>query len=266
MFGCKTGSQAWVSTRSRDPKEETIAMAQEKAYLPIEDYGLIGNCYTAALISSRGSLDWLCMPCFDSSSIFASILDIGRGGSWSIHPTASCRSEHRYLEYTNVLETIFVCGEGRVRLLDFMPVSSEAASGTVYPPIAVIRIIEGLDGEIEIESHCRPRPDYGLSFPTFEAQGRRVAFDRYTVTGPVNWRVDEIGGTVSCRIAVRPGERLAFILSHEGGGRFPSAQIEDPDHLAARGDRRRAQLGLPLHLDPRRFIHPLRPPARRLRR
>src|ERR687897_797599 len=231
MFGCKTGSQAWVSTRSRDPKEETIAMAQEKAYLPIEDYGLIGNCYTTALISSRGSLDWLCMPCFDSSSIFASILDIERGGSWSIHPTASCRSEHRYLEYTNVLETIFVCDERRVRLLDFMPVSAEAAGGTVYPPIAVIRIIEGLDGEVEIESLCQPRPDYGLSFPTFEAQGTRVAFDRYSIMGPVNWRVDETGGTVSCRLSVRSGERLAFILSHEGNGRSPSAQIEDPHEL-----------------------------------
>ena len=203
-------------------------MDQEKAYLPIEDYGLIGNCYTTALISSRGSLDWLCMPCFDSSSIFASILDIERGGSWSIHPTASCRSEHRYLEYTNVLETIFVCDEGRVRLLDFMPVSSEAAGGTVYPPIAVIRILEGLDGEVEIESLCQPRPDYGLSFPTFEGQGTRVAFDRYTITGPGNWRVDETGGTVSCRLTVRSGERLAFALSHEGDGRFPSALIEDP--------------------------------------
>src|ERR671912_1339302 len=228
MFGCKTGSQAWVSTRPRDPKEETIAMAQEKAYLPIDDYGLIGNCYTAALISSRGSLDWLCMPCFDSSSAFASILDIERGASWSIHPTASCRSDHRYREYTNVLETIFVCDDGRVRLLDFMPVSSEAAGGTVYPPIAVIRIIEGLDGEVEIESLCQPRPDYGLSFPTFEGQGTRVAFDRYTITGPGNWRVDETGGTVSCRLTVRSGERLAFALSHEGDGRFPSALIEDP--------------------------------------
>jgi hypothetical protein len=171
MFGCKTGSQAWVSTRSRDPKEETIAMAQEKVYLPIEDYGLIGNCYTTALISSRGSLDWLCMPCFDSSSIFASILDIERGGSWSIHPTASCRSEHRYLEYTNVLETIFVCDDGRVRLLDFMPVSSEVAGGTVTPPIAVIRIIEGLDGEIEIESLCQPGPDAAVSLADVGQKG-----------------------------------------------------------------------------------------------
>jgi GH15 family glucan-1,4-alpha-glucosidase len=206
-------------------------MDQEKAYLPIEDYGLIGNCYTAALISSRGSLDWLCMPCFDSASVFAGILDVERGGSWSIHPKASCRSEHRYLEYTNVLETIFVCDEGRVRLLDFMPVSPEAAGGTVYPPIAVIRIIEGLDGETEIESLCRPRPEYGQSFPTFEAQGARVAFDRYTITGPGNWQVDETGGTVSCRLSVRSGERQAFIFYHEGDDHYPSARIEDPHAL-----------------------------------
>ncbi len=203
-------------------------MHQEKAYPPIEDYGLIGNCYTAALISSRGSLDWLCMPCFDSPSVFAGILDVERGGSWSIHPTAACRSEHRYLEYTNVLETIFTCDEGRIRLLDFMPVSQEAAGGTVYPPNAIIRIIEGLDGETEIESLCQPRPDYGRSFPTFEAQGARVTFDRYAVTGPAGWQGDETGGTVSCRLTVRQGERLAFILSHEGDDRYPSARIEDP--------------------------------------
>ncbi len=203
-------------------------MHQEKAYPPIEDYGLIGNCYTAALISSRGSLDWLCMPCFDSPSVFAGILDVERGGSWSIHPTASCRSEHRYLEHTNVLETIFTCDEGRIRLLDFMPVSQEAAGGTVYPPNAIIRIIEGLDGETEIESLCRPRPDYGWSFPTFEAQGARVTFDRYTVMGPASCRINETGGTVSCRLTVRQGERLAFILSHEGDDRYPYARIEDP--------------------------------------
>jgi len=202
-------------------------MHHEKAYLPIEVYGLIGNCHTAALISSRGSLDWLCIPCFDSTSVFAGILDVERGGSWSIHSTASGRSEHRYLENTNVLETIFTCDEGRVRLLDFMPVSPEVAGGTIYPPNAVIRIIEGVDGEIEIESLCRPRPDYARSFPTFEVQGTRVAFDRYAVTGPADWQVDESGGTVSCRMTVRQGERLAFILSHEGDGRYPSARIKD---------------------------------------
>ncbi len=212
----------------RNPKEETITLDQKKAYLPIEDYGLIGNCYTAALISSRGSLDWLCMPCFDSPSVFASILDVERGGSWSIHPTAACRSEHRYLEHTNVLETIFTCDEGRIRLLDFMPVSQKAAGGTVYPPNGVIRIIEGLDGETEIESLCQPRPDYGRSFPAFEAQGARVTFDRYTVMGPASWRINETGGTISCRMTVRQGERLAFFLSHEGDDRYPSARIEDP--------------------------------------
>ena len=202
-------------------------MDQRTDYPSIEDYGLIGNCHTAALVSNRGSLDWLCMPCFDSPSIFAGILDAEQGGSWSIRPTAPCRSEHRYLEHTNVLETIFVCEGGRVRLLDFMPIFPEAVGGTVRPPNAVIRIIEGLDGEIEIESFCQPRPDYGLSFPTFEAQGARATFDRYAVTGPADWQVDETGGTISCRMMVRAGERSAFILYHEGDDGHPSAPIDN---------------------------------------
>jgi GH15 family glucan-1,4-alpha-glucosidase len=202
-------------------------MGQRATYPPIEDYALIGNCHTAALVSNAGSLDWLCMPCFDSPSIFAGILDAERGGSWSIRPTAPCRSEHRYLEHTNVLETAFVCEGGRVRLLDFMPIFPEAAGGTVRPPNAVIRIIEGLEGEVEIESLCQPRPDYGRSFLTFDARGSRVTFDRYTVTGPSDWRVDETGGAVSCRMTVSAGERSAFILYHEGDDDHPSAPIDN---------------------------------------
>jgi GH15 family glucan-1,4-alpha-glucosidase len=196
-------------------------------YPPIEDYGLIGDCRAAALISGQGSLDWLCLPRFDSPSIFARILDLKRGGAWSIHPAAPFRAEHRYLKDTNVLETAFSSDRGRVRLLDFMPVSSEIASGKAHPLHAVVRIVEGVTGEIEIESICAPRPDYARTVPTLAARGGRVEFDRFSLSGPARWRVDEAGGTTSCRMTVRAGERVALTFQYRGHD-HPSAPVDDP--------------------------------------
>jgi GH15 family glucan-1,4-alpha-glucosidase len=196
-------------------------------YPPIGDYGLIGDCHAAALISRQGSLDWLCLPRFDSPSVFARILDLERGGSWTIRPATAFRAEHRYLENTNVLETVFAGDWGRIRLLDFMAVSAEAAGGTVHPPHTVVRIVEGLEGESEVESLCSPRPDYGRDFPRFTVQGRQAAFGRCALAGPDDWQVDEAGGAISCRIKVRAGERVAFTLAYEDND-HPSARINDP--------------------------------------
>ncbi|MEH2220523.1 MAG: trehalase-like domain-containing protein [Nostoc sp.] len=73
-----------------------------QSFLPIEDYGVIGNCHTADIVSSCGSIDWLCLPRFDSPSLFARILDLECGGRWSIQPTTAWSSSHQYLNETNV--------------------------------------------------------------------------------------------------------------------------------------------------------------------
>src|SRR5687767_2953053 len=91
---------------------------------PIKDYAVIGDCRAAALVSRAGSIDWLCWPRFDSPSIFAAILD-ERAGRWTIAPRGLVRSERRYIDGTNVLETRLETATGAIRLTDLMPVASE---------------------------------------------------------------------------------------------------------------------------------------------
>src|SRR5690349_513579 len=93
------------------------------AYLPIEDYGLIGNMHTAALVGRNGSIDWLCLPHFDSPSVFGAILDDVKGGSFRIAPTADQVTRKQvYWPDTNVLVTRFLMPEGVVEVVDYMPV------------------------------------------------------------------------------------------------------------------------------------------------
>ncbi len=126
-----------------------------------------------------------------------------------------------------MLETVFSSDRGQVRLLDFMPVSSEIAGGKEHPLHAVVRIVEGVAGEVEIESVCSPRPDYARVLPKFVARGERVEFDRFSLSGPTRWRIDEAGGTTSCRTTVRAGERVAFTFQYRGRD-HPSAPVDDP--------------------------------------
>src|SRR5919204_4004634 len=91
----------------------------------IQDYAIIGNGRSAALISNRGSIDWLCWPRFDSASIFAAILDPSIGGHWTIQPNSDSQSTRHYIDNTNVLQTVFANESGEIFLTDFMPVTSE---------------------------------------------------------------------------------------------------------------------------------------------
>ena len=94
----------------------------ETAQPPIDDYGFIGDCRTGALVSRNGSIDWLCLPNFDSPSIFARLLDSGAGGCFSIKPRDPFTSKRRYVDATCVLETIFEVHRGQVRIIDLMPI------------------------------------------------------------------------------------------------------------------------------------------------
>src|SRR3972149_4863061 len=98
----------------------------QRGHSAIGDYAIIGDCRSAALISRAGSIDWLCWPRFDSPSLFGALLDPALGGAFAIHPVEHFTSERRYVGDTNVLETTFICPSGRARLIDFMPVASEA--------------------------------------------------------------------------------------------------------------------------------------------
>lgn len=140
---------------------------------PIGDYAVIGDCRSAALISRDGSLDWLCLPRFDAPSLFGALLDRRRGGSFVVRPTGPFTSARRYVEDANVLATTFTTDRGALRVLDLIPVASEEDKRRqLWPEHEVLRVIEGIDGEVEVEVVCDPRPRYGEAIPTLADRGR----------------------------------------------------------------------------------------------
>jgi len=176
----------------------------------ISDYGVIGNCHTAALVSQRGSIDWLCLPCFDSSSLFARILDLERGGFWSIQPSTTFESSHQYLDNTNVLQTTFTCNQGTVSLLDFMEITD---SQHPHAPGRVMRVLEGLTGTVEITCTCVPRPHYAQDIPQIQVSGGQATFDQFQVNAPIDWQLDSQAQSLTCCITLQAGDRVAFTLA-----------------------------------------------------
>jgi GH15 family glucan-1,4-alpha-glucosidase len=141
-------------------------------YPRIGDYALIGDCRSAALVSRDGSLDWLCLPRFDSPALFAALLDAERGGRFRVRPVGEFQSDRRYLSETNILETTFRTPSGSCVLRDLMPVASEEDKrSSLTPDHQVLREVEGLSGSVEVELDYRPRPDYGRVYPSLEQRG-----------------------------------------------------------------------------------------------
>lgn len=198
------------SSLSHSQQEQTLLAGSFPA---ISDYGIIGNCHTAALVSRDGSIDWLCLPRFDSASLFARILDLKRGGFWSIQPVSSFTSNHDYLDTTNVLKTTFVCNEGKIQLLDFMEVTDSHQMRHPHAPGRVIRIVEGLEGSVEIICTCVPCPNYAQDIPQFHHSTQVVSFNNFQIHAPTNWQMDLQTHTLTCHIILHAGERVAFTLA-----------------------------------------------------
>src|SRR3954468_24035237 len=133
--------------------------------LPLEDYAIIADTQTSALVGRNGSIDWLCVPRFDSGAIFAALLGTEENGHWTIAPAGAVTSvRRRYRDETLVLETEFETGGGVVRLIDFMPPRGDA-------PV-VVRIVEGVRGRVPMSMELRLRFDYGQVVPwVYREQG-----------------------------------------------------------------------------------------------
>jgi len=174
----------------------------------IEDYALLGDLHSAALVGRTGSVDWLCLPRFDSAACFAALLDDDKAGSWQLAPTAGgdCTSR-RYLPDTLVLETTWRTGEGEVRVLDLMPPRGEAAD--------VVRIVEGVRGAVPMRSTLRLRFDDGHVVPWVRHHRHGLA----AVAGPDSAYLStvvpvrgEAWSSVS-EFTMRPGDRVPFVLT-----------------------------------------------------
>src|SRR6516164_8701875 len=126
--------------------------------LDIEDYALIGDCTTAALVGRNGSIDWLCWPRFDSGALFAALLGNSEHGRWRISPAdPKPRIRRAYHDDTLVLETVFDTADGSVALIDFMPIGRGDSS--------VVRLVKGRAGRVAMQMHLALRFDYGVTVP-----------------------------------------------------------------------------------------------------
>jgi GH15 family glucan-1,4-alpha-glucosidase len=188
------------------------------AYLPIEDHGIIGDLYTAALVGTDGTIDWLCLPDFDSPSVFCSILDDEKGGYFKISPVQDFHSYQIYLPETNVLLTRFLSREGVAEVLDFMPI--EDASETRHDLVRDVRVIRG---RITVEVECRPAFDYARREHEIEHVKGGVIFRS---AGTALNLASEMpleegpGRSVRGRFELKAGESASFVLQllEEGEG------------------------------------------------
>jgi GH15 family glucan-1,4-alpha-glucosidase len=175
----------------------------------IEDYGLIGDLQTAALVGADGSIDWLCLPRFDSPATFATLLDDHRAGRWLLAPASGGRcTRRRYRGESLILESDWQTATGSVRVIDFMPLRGEAAD--------VVRIVEGRTGQVRMRTELSPRFDYGHVRPWMYQDGEDLTAiagpDAVWLRTPVS--LEQRAGTAVAEFDVLAGDRVPFVLSH----------------------------------------------------
>jgi GH15 family glucan-1,4-alpha-glucosidase len=202
MVPCPVLNQSLRATRSL-PREGAVV-----THTRIEDYALIGDTRTAALVSQNGSIDWLCLPRFDSGACFAALLGEPRHGRWLLRPDGAVRStRRRYRDDTLVLETEFETETGIVRVIDCMPPEEELPN--------VVRLVEGVQGEVAMHMQLIVRFDYGWVVPwvrTIEGVLHAEAGpDALTLRTPVKHHGANL--TTAADFTVRAGERVPFVLS-----------------------------------------------------
>jgi GH15 family glucan-1,4-alpha-glucosidase len=176
--------------------------------LPVEGYALIGDGHAAGLVGQNGSVDWLCLPRFDSGACFAALLGTEEHGFWRIAPTgAAHRVVRRYRGETLVLETEFRTGDGVVRLVDCMPRRSDHAS--------VVRVVEGVAGRVAMRMDLVIRFDYGWVVPWMSRAGDHLhgiaGPDSVCLATPAPARGENLRTIAEFRVG--PGERVPFVLS-----------------------------------------------------
>ena len=196
--------------------------------LPIEDYALIGDCETAALVGRDGSIDWLCMPRFDSGACFAALLGTPDHGRWRIAPGGEVRAvRRRYQPGTLVLETCFETPEGEVKLIDSMPPRSAEPD--------LVREVVGVRGRVRMRMELVIRFDYGAVVPWVRRTERGLRAvagpDALTLETPVE--IVGRGLTSVATFDVAAGEHVPFVLAWHPSHRPPPAC---PDAVATRGE------------------------------
>jgi GH15 family glucan-1,4-alpha-glucosidase len=184
-----------------------VSEPKSKPALRIEDYALIGDCRGAALVGLDGSIDWCCLPRFDSDALFASLLGTSDNGFWKIAPRSRVTSVRRsYRNNTLSLETDLTCETGTIRITDFMPIKEDGPG--------LVRIVSGVSGEVEVQSELVLRFNFGKTVPWVQRRDGCLQ----AVAGPDLvriWSPAQLHGeglrTLS-ELVVRPGDRVPFVM------------------------------------------------------
>ena len=190
--------------------------------LPIEDYALIGDCETAGLVGRDGSIDWLCLPRFDSDACFAALLGEAKNGRWLIAPQEVAQISRSYRGDTLILETTFKNREGTVRLTDFMPPKDECC--------ALMRLVTGMDGEVRMRTELIIRFDYGTTVPWVtrpDGDGllRAIAGPQMLLLKtPVPLRGEDL--TTVGEFTVKAGDQVPFVLAY-APSHLPAPELQD---------------------------------------
>ncbi len=198
-------------------------------YQPIENYGVIGDLHTVALVGMDGSIDFMCFPHFDSPSIFAALLDRTRGGKFQITPVLDgARKKQIYLPDSNILLSRFLAEEGVAEIADFMPVAADGAHRA-----DLFRIVKTVRGEVRFRVVCAPKFDYGRCAHTIDRQGGDTLFlpegeglPALRLRSPIPLKLE--GGEATAEFTLRAGETASFVL--EDAGEPGSPPMQGPEH------------------------------------
>jgi GH15 family glucan-1,4-alpha-glucosidase len=181
-------------------------------YPPIAEHGLIGDLQTAALVATDGTVDWLCLPRFDSPSVFASLLDSRKGGRFALYPAGKqCVTTQMYLPNTAVLVTRFLSEGGVAEVADYMPISNPAVATERH---RLVRQVTGIRGRVKLNVRVEPRPDYArASYETVVHENGVVFEGKPKLSLSSTWPLKvEDDGDVTAQFTIHAGEVGAMVM------------------------------------------------------
>lgn len=205
-------------------------------YPPIGDYGMLGDLRSAALLSKQGSIDWMCLPRFDSPWIFGRLLDWDKGGYLELRPPGGVLTYRQYRRDSNVIQTTWSSGRARMRVVDWMPIAVKTKP--VRPPdsLRLIRMMQPIAGSTEWRLTFKPRFDYGRQVPALTPERAGMLVARGTggtvfLQYPDEAALQLADGSAIVTGRVMPGHRAAVLLHYtERGGKIPARISVDEVH------------------------------------
>ncbi len=204
----------------------------------IKEYGIVGDCRSAILVSRWGSVDWLAWPRFDSPPIFAALLDAERGGHWTLVPASECKNHQHYHEDTNVLVTEWSADFGSATVTDLVPVASEELKRKqLLPEHEFVREVRCTAGEMQFRMEFHPRPEYGkipAKIRAIGALGYRMEIEGATCWLRTNVPLTIAGDRATASFSLKQGEVAQFILAYSQ---------DSPAVLPALGEPLSARIG-----------------------